>query len=150
MTAPRPVSLTPHLFVHDARAAVAFYEEVFGGHEILRQAMPDGTLLFSEIALGDARLLLSEETPSLGALAPPTIGGSPVLLTIAVDDPDATAALAIERGAEVEMAVSDSFWGERYGVIRDPFGHRWAVTTEHEDLSPDEMMSRGQTYWRSP
>lgn len=144
----RARSLTPHLFVRDARAAVAFYAAVLGGHELLRQTLPDGSVLFSELAIGDARLLLSDETPGLGALAPPTVGGSPVLLTLGVDDPDAVTALAVEHGAEVEMAVADSFWGERYGVIRDPFGHRWALTTEREDLSPDELAARLRDYDR--
>jgi uncharacterized glyoxalase superfamily protein PhnB len=142
----RALSLTPHLFVRDAAAAIAFYTAVLGGHELLRQTLPDGSLLFSELAVGEARLLLSEETPGLGALAPATIGGSPVLLTLAVADPDRVMALAVEHGAQVEMPLFDSFWGARYGVLRDPFGHRWALTTEREELSPDELAERLRDY----
>lgn len=109
---------------------------MFGAHELLRQTLPDGSLLLSELALGDARLLLSEETPALGALAPPTLGGSPVLLTVGVDDPDGVAERAVVRGAQVEMPVADDFWGERYGVLRHPSGHCWATARVRATASP--------------
>jgi uncharacterized glyoxalase superfamily protein PhnB len=142
MTGQRPRSLTPHLFVRDADGAVTFYRSAFGAAELLRNRLPDGRVLFIELAVGPARLLLSEETPTLNALAPPTIGGSPVLLLLEVDDPDATARQAVEAGAEVEMPVQEMFWGERYGVVRDPFGHRWALSTAREELTPDDIASR--------
>jgi PhnB protein len=142
MTAQRPRGLTPHLFVRDADGAVAFYRSAFGAAELLRTRLPDGRVLFVELALGDGRLLLSEETPSLNALAPPTIGGSPVLLLLEVDEPDAAAAQAVAAGAEIEMPVQEMFFGERYGVVRDPFGHRWALSTAREQLTPDDIARR--------
>jgi PhnB protein len=142
MTAQRPRGLTPHLFVRDADGAVAFYRSAFGAAELLRTRLPDGRVLFVELAVGDGRLLLSEETPSLNALAPPTIGGSPVLLLLEVDDPDAAAGQAVAAGAEVEMPVQEMFFGERYGVVRDPFGHRWALSTAREQLTPDDIARR--------
>jgi PhnB protein len=142
MTGQRPRSLTPHLFVRDADGAVAFYRTAFGAAELLRTSLPDGRVLFVELAVGAGRLLLSEETPSLGALAPPTIGGSPVLLLLEVDDPDAAARQAIEAGAQVELAVREMFFGERYGVVVDPFGHRWALSTAREELTPDDIARR--------
>lgn len=142
MTAQRPRGLTPHLFVRDADGAVAFYRSAFGAAELLRTRLPDGRVLFVELAMGDGRLLLSEETPSLDALAPPTIGGSPVLLLLEVDDPDAAAGQAVAAGAEVEMPVQEMFFGERYGVVRDPFGHRWALSTAREQLTPDDIARR--------
>ena len=142
MTGQRPRSLTPHLFVRDADGAVAFYRRAFGAAELLRTRLPDGRVLFVELAVGGGRLLLSEETPTLGALAPPTIGGSPVLLLLAVDDPDVTARQAVEAGAEIEMPVREMFLGERYGVVRDPFGHRWALSTAREELTPDDIARR--------
>jgi uncharacterized glyoxalase superfamily protein PhnB len=105
----RPRSLTPHVFVRDADAAVAFYRDAFGAAELLRTTLPDGRVLFVELALGDGRLLVSEETPSLGALAPPTIGGSPVLLTLQLDDVDGVTRRALRAGAEVEMPVREMF-----------------------------------------
>jgi PhnB protein len=140
--AQRPRGLAPHLFVRDADGAVAFYRSAFGAAELLRTRLPDGRVLFVELAVGDGRLLLSEETPSLNALAPPTIGGSPVLLLLEVDDPDAAAGQAVAAGAEVEMPVQEMFFGERYGVVRDPFGHRWALSTAREQLTPDDIARR--------
>jgi PhnB protein len=142
MTGQRLIGLTPHLFVRDADGAVAFYRRAFGAAELLRNRLPDGRVLFVELAVGPARLLLSEETPSLGALAPPTIGGSPVLLHLEVEDPDTVAQRAIDTGAEVEIPVQEMFWGERYGVLRDPFGHRWSVSTAREQLTPDDIAHR--------
>jgi PhnB protein len=139
MTPPRPTALTPHLFVRDTDAAVTFYRRAFGAAELFRNRLPDGRVLFVELAVGPARLLLSEETPSLNALAPPTIGGSPVLLHVEVEDPDAVAAGAVDAGAQVEIPVQEMFWGERYGVLRDPFGHRWSISTAREQLTPDDI-----------
>jgi PhnB protein len=140
--AQRPRGLAPHLFVRDADGAVAFYRSAFGAAELLRTRLPDGRVLFVELAVGDGRLLLSEETPSLNALAPPTVGGSPVLLLLEVDDPDDAAARAVAAGAEIEMPVQEMFFGERYGVVRDPFGHRWALSTAREQLTPDDITRR--------
>jgi PhnB protein len=142
MTSQRPTGLTPHLFVRDTDAAVSFYRRVFGAAELLRNRLPDGRVLFVELAVGPARLLLSEETPSLGALAPPTIGGTPVLLHVEVADPDAAAGQAVDAGAQVEIPVQEMFWGERYGVVRDPFGHRWSISTAREQLTPDDIARR--------
>jgi PhnB protein len=138
----RPRGLSPHLFVRDADTAVGFYAEAFGAAELLRSTLPDGTLLFVELAVGPARLLVSEETPSLGALAPPTVGGTPMLLLLEVDDPDNVARRAVWAGAEVEMPVREMFFGERYGIVRDPFGHRWALSTAREQLTPDDIAAR--------
>jgi len=142
MISQRPLGLCPHLFVRDADAAVAFYRLAFGASELLRNRLPDGRVLFVELAVGPGRLLLSEETPSLNALAPPTIGGTPVVLLLEVDDVDAVAKQAVDAGAEVEMPVQEMFWGERYGVVVDPFGHRWALSTAREQLTPDDIARR--------
>lgn len=140
MTSIRPTGLSPHLFVLGAERAVEFYREAFGAVEVFRNTLPNGVILFVELQVGAGRLLVSEETPELGALAPPTVGGSPVMILLEVDDPDAVARSAIDAGAEVLMPVQEMFWGERYGVLRDPFGHRWSVTTAREQLTPDEIV----------
>ena len=138
----RPRSLTPHIFVRGAEAAVAFYRQAFAAEELTRQTLPDGRALFVELAVGPARLLISEEIPALNALAPPTVGGSPVLLLLEVDDVDATVQQAIAAGAELKMPVHEMFWGERYGIVSDPFGHTWAVSTAREEMTPDEIARR--------
>ncbi|MFI6391575.1 VOC family protein [Nonomuraea sp. NPDC050547] len=139
----RPQGLSPHLFVLDTESAITFYKAAFGAVEVFRNTLPNGAILFVELQVGDGRLLVSEETPELGALAPPTVGGSPVLILLEVDDPDEVERRALDAGAASEMPVQEAFWGEKYGVIRDPFGHRWAVTTAREQLTPDDIL--GQT-----
>lgn len=138
----RPVAVTPHLFVRDTDRAVSFYLQAFGALELFRNTAPDGTVLFVELALGQGRVLISEETPALNALAPPTIGGSPVMLLVEVDDVDEVARRAVQAGAQVEMPAHEMFWGERYGVLVDPFGHRWAISTAREQLTPDDITAR--------
>ncbi|MEV4896916.1 VOC family protein [Nonomuraea sp. NPDC055795] len=138
----RPQGLSPHLFVLDTESAITFYKAAFGAVEVFRNTLPNGAILFVELQVGDGRLLVSEETPELGALAPPTVGGSPVLILLEVDDPDDVERRALDAGAVSEMPVQEAFWGEKYGVIRDPFGHRWAVTTAREQLTPDDILDQ--------
>jgi PhnB protein len=141
----RMKALTPHLFVRDPDGAVRFYREVFGASEIMRNRLPDGRLLFVELSIGPARLLISEETPSLSAFAPESLGGTPVLLTLEMGDVDAVGERAVRAGGVFEMPIQEMFWGERYGVFRDPFGHRWAISTAREELTPDEIVERAPT-----
>lgn len=145
MTHQRPLGLGAHIFVPDANTAVAFYQQAFGATELIRHRLPDGRVLFVELAFGPDKLLLSEEIKELGALAPATLGGSPVMLLLELDDVDAAAERAIAAGAEVEMPIAEMFWGERYGIVRDPFGHRWSLCTRREQLAPDEVARRVPT-----
>ena len=142
MTRQRPLGLGTHIFVNDADAAVAFYTEAFGAAEIIRHRLPDGRVLFVELAVGPDKLLLSEEIEELRAFAPTTLGGSPVMLLLELDDVDDAFAHAVEMGATVEMPVAEMFWGERYGIVRDPFGHYWSLCTRREELTPDEVARR--------
>jgi PhnB protein len=142
MTRQRPLGLGTHIFVRDAEAAVAFYTGAFGAAELIRHRLPDGRVLFVELAVGPDKLLLSEEIEELHALAPTTLGGSPVLLLLELDDVDTAFAHAVTLGADVEMPVAEMFWGERYAIVRDPFGHRWALCTRREQLDPDEVAHR--------
>lgn len=140
MSPSRAHALTPHLFVRGVTAAIAFYRKAFGAVELFRNVLPDGTILFIELAVGDARLLVSEESKRLNALSPLSIGGSPVLLLLETDDVDDLARRAIFAGATVEMPVTEMFFGERYGIVVDPFGHRWALSTRREQLTPDDII----------
>lgn len=145
MSPSRPHALTPHLFVKDVHAAITFYRKAFGAVELFRNVLPDGTVLLVELAVGGGRLFVSEESPRLNALAPPSIGGSPVLLMLEVDDVDDLARRAIFAGAEVEMPVQEMFFGERYGIVVDPFGHRWSLSTRREQLTPDDILRNTPT-----
>ncbi|MDV6011692.1 VOC family protein [Haloechinothrix sp. LS1_15] len=138
----RPLGLTPHLFVGDIAAALEFYRAAFGAVELFRNRLPDGTVLFVELAAGDARLMISEEIPELDALSATTLGGAPMLLTLETEDPDDLARRAVFAGATVESPVQEMFFGERYGRVVDPFGYRWALATKREQLTPDEIQAR--------
>jgi PhnB protein len=116
----RPITLTPHLFVRNTDDAVRFYASAFGAVELFRNALPDGRVLFVELALGGGRVLISEETPSLNALAPSTIGGPPVMLMLEVQDVDTVAARAVDAGATVEMPVQEMFWASATGCSSIP------------------------------
>ncbi|MEU3273365.1 VOC family protein [Saccharomonospora sp. NPDC006951] len=138
----RALGLVPHLFVEDIDEALSFYRTAFGATELFRSALADGTVLFVELAVGEARLLVSEEVPQLSALGPSTIGGTPVLLTLETADPDDLARRAVFAGATVEAPVEEMFFGERYGRVVDPAGHRWALTTKRERFTPEDIEAR--------
>ena len=138
----RTLGLVPHLFVRDVDAALSFYTKAFGAIELFRTVLPDGTVLFVDVAIGEARLLVSQEIAALDALAPATIGGTPLLLTLETTDPDDVARRAVFAGATVEAPVEEMFFGERYGRIVDPDGHRWALTTKREQFTPEDIDAR--------
>jgi PhnB protein len=142
---PRPEgfhAITPYLSVKDAKAAIAFYEGVFGASEVGRILMPGGTVGHAELQIGDARLMLAEEMPEWGNKSPTTLGGSPVGIALYVADVDATYQRAIDAGATVVEPVKDQFYGDRAGSLLDPFGHKWHLMTHMEDVTFDEMQKR--------
>lgn len=132
----------PSLIVHDAVAALAFYRDAFGATETLRLAYPDGRIAHAEIAIGGAPVMLADEHPDLGFVSPRTLGGSPVGLTVYVEDVDASFARAIAAGATVRRDISDEFYGDRSGQFTDPFGHVWTLSTRIEDVANEEMIRR--------
>ena len=135
-------TITPHLVVQGVPAAVAWYTTALGAHELLRNKAPDGErIMHCELLLGDSRFFVVDEFP--GALLSPTsLGGSTVTLHLYVEDVDAIFSRAVAAGAEVLLPVSDQFWGDRYGMLRDPFGHRWSIASRIEDLSPRQLQAR--------
>jgi PhnB protein len=136
-------TLTPHLVVKSAGEAIEFYKKAFGAKEIVRMPGPDGkSIIHADLVIGDSHLFLVDEFPDMGCLAPQTVGGSPVTVHIYVDDVDTFFNQALAAGAQVKMPLSDMFWGDRYGLVTDPFGHSWSIATHKEDLSPEEMGKR--------
>ncbi|WP_027133498.1 VOC family protein [Geminicoccus roseus] len=135
-------TVTAHLFVKDAVAALDFYRRAFGAKELFRLTAPDGKIGYAEIRIGTSIVMLADEFPDFGALAPPTVGGSPVRLHIYVEDTDAVVARALEAGATLARAVADQFYGDRSGMIVDPFGHSWSIATRIEMVEPAEMQRR--------
>jgi uncharacterized glyoxalase superfamily protein PhnB len=131
--------LIPGLAIRGASDAIAFYKKAFGAKELSRMAGPDGRLMHAELKLGDRVLFLGDESPEMGAPSPQTLGGSPVSLMHYVKDVDAVFARAVAAGATPVMPPADMFWGDRYGMVLDPFGHRWALATHKADLTPRQM-----------
>jgi PhnB protein len=138
-------TLTPHLIVKGASQAIEFYKKAFGAEEITRVPGPDGkSLIHAELKIGDSRLLLVDEFPQMGCLGPQDIGGTPVTIHVFVEDVDTVFNQAVGAGAQVSMPLADMFWGDRYGQITDPFGHKWSLATHKEDLTPEQVSKRAQ------
>ena len=136
-------TLTPHLTVRDADKALDFYKNALGA-EILNVArMPDGKVLHAMLRIGDSPLMLNDEFPEMGGLSPLSTGGSGVTIHIYTENVDQAFDRAVNAGAKVKMPLMDQFWGDRYGIVTDPFGHSWSLATHIKDLSPEEMQ-RGQ------
>ncbi len=133
-------TVTPHLICAGASEAIEFYKKAFGATENGRFPMPNGKLMHASIRIGDSTLFLVDEMPEHGALAPKALKGSPVTIHLYVEDVDAFAARAVSAGAKMTMPVADMFWGDRYGQLEDPFGHRWSVATHMRDTSPEEVL----------
>jgi len=134
--------LAPYITVADCPAALDFYRAAFGSEEVVRMTDPDGRIAHAELRIGGASLMVSDEFPDFGALGPGTIGGSPVMLHLYVEDADAVVARAVSLGAKLDRAVEDHFYGDRGGKIVDPSGHRWWIASRIEEVSPEEQKRR--------
>ena len=132
-------ALSPHLVCAGAAAAIDFYKQAFGAAEMARVPAPDGTLLHASVTICGCSVMLMDEMPSCGAIGPKALNGTPVTIHLYVADVDAVVAQVVAAGATVVMPVGDMFWGDRYGVIEDPFGHRWSVATHQRDVSAAEL-----------
>jgi len=134
--------VVPYLCVDGASAAIAFYRDVFGATERMRMVEPDGRIGHAELEIGTAVIMLADEFPDLGVRSPRTIGGTPVTMTLYVEDVDAVFTRATDAGATVLSPVKNQFYGDRTGQFEDPFGHRWGVATHVEDVSPEDIAQR--------
>ncbi|MBI1817024.1 MAG: VOC family protein [Deltaproteobacteria bacterium] len=141
---------TPCLVIRDAARAIEFYKQAFGAMELTRHADPNGTILHAEIQVGDSRIAIADEVEEWGNYSPQSLGGSPVIMSLYVDDVDALADRAIAGGAKMIFPIADQFYGDRCGRLADPFGHIWIVSTHTEDVSPEEMQRRMQASTQQP
>jgi PhnB protein len=133
-------TLTPHLTVRDANRALEFYKQAFGAEVLHVAPGPGGKVLHAALKIGNSMLMLNDEFPEYGGtLAPPATGGSGVTLHIYHDNVDAAFARGVSAGATVKMPLTDQFWGDRYGTLMDPFGHKWSLATHTRDMSQEEM-----------
>ncbi|MGH7540886.1 MAG: VOC family protein [Gemmatimonadota bacterium] len=134
----------PYLCVDGASEAIDFYRDVLGATERMRMDGPDGKIGHAELQIGDSVIMLSDEYPEMNQRGPKTIGGSPVTISVYVENVDNVFERAVEKGARSLRAVEDWFYGDRSGQFEDPFGHRWSVATHIEDVPPDELARRAE------
>lgn len=144
-------ALTPDITIHDGAAAKAidFYKKAFGAKEVSRAPSPDGKLVMhAHLQIGNSSLFLADNIPDpAGNISTARPAG--VVLNLYVEDADAVFERAVKAGAESVMPLADMFWGDRYGHIRDPFGHVWAIATHKEDVSPEEAQRRSAEFFAS-
>jgi PhnB protein len=132
-------TITPYMTVRDAARAIEFYKQAFGAKERGVMKGPEGKVMHAELVIGDSIIMLADEFPEFGSLSPQSTGGSGTGLHIYIEDVDSAFDRAVKAGATVEMPVADMFWGDRYGKLGDPFGHKWSIATHKADLSVEEM-----------
>jgi len=137
-------SVTPYLIVKDAAKAIEYYTKVFGAKELFRMAQPNGRVGHAELQIGNARIMLADENPTMGQghTSATSIGASPVSLYLYIPDVDRVVERAVAEGAKTLKPVENQFYGDRSGFIQDPFGHLWGIATHVEDVSPQEMEAR--------
>ena len=101
--------------------------------------MPDGKVMHAALAIGDSMLMLNDEMPEFGALSPLSLGGCRCTIHIYTDGVDAAFDRAVSAGAKVKMPLADQFWGDRYALVEDPYGHKWSLAAHVKEMSPEDM-----------
>lgn len=137
-------TITPYLVIKGAAHAIDYYKKVFGATELLRVNGPDGKVGHAELKIGDSRIMLADENPSMGQghTSAATIGATPVSLYVYLPEVDQVVDRAKAEGAKILKPVEDQIYGDRNGFFQDPFGHLWCVATHVEDVSQKQMEER--------
>jgi len=135
-------AITPYLVIDGANAAIEFYKTVFGAAERMRIGAPGGKVGHAELVIGGSVMMLADECPEMDARSPKSVGGTPVSLHLYVANVDEVVRRAIDAGAMLRRAVETKFYGDRSGVVIDPWGHIWSIATHLEDVSLEEMQNR--------
>ncbi|HSB84217.1 MAG TPA: VOC family protein [Nitrosarchaeum sp.] len=142
-------TVTPTLTIHGASDAIEFYKKAFDAKEIYRFSGHDGKfIMHAEIRIGDSALMLCDEMPEMGCLSPTSTGGPSGAIYLYVDDADSVFNKAISFGAKPMMPMMDGFWGDRFGILSDPFGHRWTVATRKKEMSMEEIQKAGAQFMK--
>ena len=144
---PPSTGATPYLVVKGAGDAIGWYQRIFGAQLAFKLDAPDGSVMHSELTVGPARFMLTEERLEHGSRSPKTLGGSATMQIVYVPDADAVYNAALAAGATAGMPMGDQFWGDRSGSLTDPFGHQWFISTHKEDPSPEEIQRRVQALY---
>jgi PhnB protein len=135
---------TPYLAIDGAAEALEYYKKAFGAKERMRMNAPDGRIGHAEIEIGDSIVMVADTFPQSSTKAPSELGGTTAGVFLYVEDVDAVVKQAVDAGATVTMEVADQFWGDRFGSIKDPFGHSWSIATHVEDVPEGEMAERAK------
>ncbi len=135
-------SITPYLIMDNASEAIAFYKKAFGAKEAMRLAQPNGKVGHAELKFGDAKIMLADECPEMQARSPKALGGSPIFIHLYVKNVDATIAKAVSAGGKLLRPIDNMFYGDRCGIVADPFGYMWNVSTHIEDVTPAQLKKR--------
>jgi PhnB protein len=136
-------SLTPYIEIENAGEAIEFYKRAFGAREKSRMGAPGGKIGHAELEIGDSLLMLADPFPQSSIRTPNDLGGTTVNLFLYVDA-DAVVEQAVDAGATVTRPVENKFWGDRFGIVTDPYGHTWSIGTHVEDVAPEEMEERSK------
>jgi PhnB protein len=140
-------SVTPYLTIRNAAEALDFYKRAFGATEMFRMADANGKIGHAEIRIGDSPIMLSDEFPEMSARSPQAIGGSPVTIHLYVDNVDAFIERAVEAGATVVRPAENHFYGDRGGMLGDPYGHSWWIASHVEDVPLEEIRKRASALY---
>jgi PhnB protein len=135
-------SVNPYLIVKGAAKALEFYAKAFGAVERMRLPMPGDRIGHCEFTIGGSVVMMADESPDMGAMAPQPGARPPAFLMIYVEDADAVFAKAMAAGAKEFRPMATQFYGDRSGTVIDPFGHYWTISTHVEDVSAAEMEKR--------
>ncbi len=136
-------TLTPCLTVNNVEQAISFYEQAFDAEETLRLVAADEVrIVHAELKIGNSTLLIVEENPALGLISPTGAGGAGTLSHLYVANVDAVWEQALVAGASEVVALQDTYWGDRFGKVRDPFGHFWSVASRIERVTRQELVER--------
>jgi PhnB protein len=141
---PQPIppgfhALTPHITVRNAEQAINFYKSAFGAELLQMVKTPDGRVMHASLKINDSIMMLNDEFPEWGTLSPLSTAGSGVIIHFYTDNVDEAFSRAVSAGAEVKMPLMDQFWGARYGLVADPYGHKWSLAQHIKDPLPEEM-----------
>lgn len=140
---------TPFLWIKNTAEAIRFYTEAFGAVEQYRLTEPGGKVAHAEITIGGAKISLAGEYPEYGILGPETMGNTTVGIQLQVEDADTVFQQAVAAGAIIVNPMTDQFYGDRAGSVKDPFGHYWMIYTTIEVVNPEEMQKRFEALFES-
>lgn len=135
-------TVTAYMVIKNAAQAIEFYQKAFGAAKVMHMADAEGKIMHAEIQIGDSLIMITDEHPDRNALSPESLGGTAVSLHLYVEDADSLFNQAIAAGAKAVCPMKDQFYGDRCGMVTDPFGHVWHIATHQEDVEPEELRSR--------